>query len=359
MTQGAKFAWKDSALSLFGSDEEKQITKEIAAKSTAWRNAGKNLGTTIYRINRHKLEKWPEEDYGKFFNGDSYVVLNTSKQAGSNDFRFDIHFWIGKYTSNHDYERAAFKAIELDILMDNKPILHREVQGEESNLLKSYFDFFTIMKGNCDTSFRRCGPDAYKMRLFQIVGERKQISVFQIPFKRGNLNSEDVFVIDCGLRIFQFNGDTANKDEKFKATMYVNKIKRERRGKPRLEILEEKTTSSSHRFYKLLPDGTSKENAELPSNDMEMCKVCDSAGTMDKEVLLSGSVERNLLNSDGVYLVNTAKHLFIWIGKNALPHERKSCMGFAHKYLRDKPNPFIPVTVLSEGQRSKEFDGAF
>ena len=59
------------------------------------------------------------------------------------------------------------------------------------------------MKGGCDTGFRRIGPDGYKMRLFQIVGERKQISVTQIPFKRGNLNSEDVFVIDCGLRIYQ------------------------------------------------------------------------------------------------------------------------------------------------------------
>ena len=41
------------------------------------------------------------------------------------------------------------------------------------------------------------------MRLFHIMGERKQISVTQVPLKKGNLNSEDVFVIDCGLRIYQ------------------------------------------------------------------------------------------------------------------------------------------------------------
>lgn len=354
-----KFAWKDSALSLFGSDEGKEISAENAAKSTAWRNAGKELGTSIFRINRHKLEKWLEEDNGKFFAGDSYVVLHTSKQPGSEEFRFDIHFWVGKYTSNEDYARAAFKAIELDVLMEKKAILHREVQGEESNRLKTYFDFFTSMKGNADTGFLRCGADGYKTRLFQIVGERKQISVFQIPFKRGNLNSEDVFVVDCGLRIFQFNGETANKDEKFKATMYVNSIRRERRGKPRLEILDEKTTSVGHRFFKLLPEGQSKENAELPANEIEMCKVGDSLGQMDKEVVATGSLDRSKLSSDAVYLINTGKHLYIYIGKDAHPRERLSSMGFAHKYLASKPNPFIPVTVFTEGQRIKEFNDLF
>ena len=59
------------------------------------------------------------------------------------------------------------------------------------------------MKGGCDTGFRRVTPDSYKTRLFQVVGERKQIAVTQIPLKRGNLNSEDVFIVDCGLRIYQ------------------------------------------------------------------------------------------------------------------------------------------------------------
>lgn len=66
-----------------------------------------------------------------------------------------------------------------------------------------FIDFFTIMKGGCDTGFRRVTPENYKTRLLHIVGERKQISITEIPLKRGNLNSEDVFIVDCGLRIYQ------------------------------------------------------------------------------------------------------------------------------------------------------------
>lgn len=66
-------------------------------------------------------------------------------------------------------------------------------------------DFFTIMKGGYESGFTRVTPDSYKHRLFHIVGEKKQIAVNEISFKRGNLNSEDVFIVDLGLRIFQVN----------------------------------------------------------------------------------------------------------------------------------------------------------
>ena len=29
------------------------------------------------------MTDWPEEDYGKFYNGDSYIILNTYKKEGS------------------------------------------------------------------------------------------------------------------------------------------------------------------------------------------------------------------------------------------------------------------------------------
>ena len=59
------------------------------------------------------------------------------------------------------------------------------------------------MKGGYNSGFTRVTPESYKNRLFHIVGEKKQIAVNEISLKRGNLNSEDVFIVDCGLRIFQ------------------------------------------------------------------------------------------------------------------------------------------------------------
>ncbi|XP_057306705.1 gelsolin-like protein 1 [Hydractinia symbiolongicarpus] len=356
MQKAKQYDWKDSNLALFGSDTEKQVKKDAAATEPAWKNAGQKIGVEIWRINKFKVEKWPKEDYGKFFNGDSYIVLNTYKEQDGDELLYDVHFWIGKYSTQDEYGTAAYKTVELDTLLDDKPIQHREVQSHESNLFKSYFSFFTIMKGGCDSGFRRVTPESYKKRLFHIVGERKKISVTEIPLKRGNLNSEDVFVIDCGLRIYQFNGETANKDEKFRATQYVNQLKSERMGKPRLDILEEKGISPSHTMYKLLPDGKSKEKSGPPENAPSMQRVSDCNGKIAIKEIMSGSIDRSQLDSNDVIIVSTSRSCFVWIGKGASIDERKNCMTFAHNFLQVQPNPFVPVTVLSEGKKSADFD---
>ena len=77
LVKAKKYDWKDSNLALFGSDTEKQVKKESAESEPAWQGAGQKVGLQIWRINKFKVEHWPKEDYGNFFNGDSYIILNT------------------------------------------------------------------------------------------------------------------------------------------------------------------------------------------------------------------------------------------------------------------------------------------
>ena len=37
----------------------------------------------IWRIVKFKVTHWPKEDYGKFYDGDSYIILNTYKKPES------------------------------------------------------------------------------------------------------------------------------------------------------------------------------------------------------------------------------------------------------------------------------------
>jgi len=34
-------------------------------------------------------------------------------------------------------------------------------------------------------------------------------------------------------------------------------------------------------------------------------------------------------------------------------------MAYAHKYVGELPNPFVPITVLTEGNETKEFNEVF
>ena len=42
-----------------------------------------------------------------------------------------------------EYGTAAYKTVELDTFLDDVPIQHREVQGHESALFKTYFPTIT------------------------------------------------------------------------------------------------------------------------------------------------------------------------------------------------------------------------
>lgn len=57
---------------------------------------------------------------------------------------YDVHFWIGRNSTQDEYGTAAYKTVELDTYHDDKPIQHREVEGNESNLFKSYFGKLSV-----------------------------------------------------------------------------------------------------------------------------------------------------------------------------------------------------------------------
>lgn len=46
------------------------------------------------QILRAQVTHWPKEDYGKFYNGDSYILLNTYKEEGS-DVSASMLFTVG------------------------------------------------------------------------------------------------------------------------------------------------------------------------------------------------------------------------------------------------------------------------
>uniref|UniRef100_K1PYK2 Severin n=1 Tax=Magallana gigas TaxID=29159 RepID=K1PYK2_MAGGI len=90
----------DDALNKSVNQAARLVKIESAAScERAWKTAGLKPGIQIWRIVNFKATSWPEEDYGTFFDGDSYIVLNTYKKEDSDALLYDVHFWIGKYST--------------------------------------------------------------------------------------------------------------------------------------------------------------------------------------------------------------------------------------------------------------------
>lgn len=358
MQKPKEYDWKDSNMALFGSDVEKKVKKESAESEPAWHGSGQEVGVEIWRINKFKVEKWPIDEYGSFYSGDSYIILNTYKDEEADALLYDVHFWIGKYSTQDEYGTAAYKTVELDTYHEDKPVQHREVQGRESRLFKTYFDTIIIMKGGCATGFKRVLPEAAPKRLFQVVRDdsSKKTVVKEIPMKAGNLNDEDVFVIDLGLNIYQYNGKTCNKDEKFKAAALVQKLESDRGGKCSTEVLDSTSTSMSHPAMQYFKEGKSKDKTAVAAGEKSMWKLSDAEGRMKFESILEGSLERGQLESNDVFLVDDGEEVFVWIGAEASVDERKNALSYSHEYLKEKEDPFKPVTIIGQGQKCAPFE---
>ncbi|CAG2199147.1 GSN [Mytilus edulis] len=359
-----QYDWKDSNLALFGSDTEKDIKKSSAEKEPAWKKAGLKTGIQIWRIVKFQVIQWPEKDHGKFFDGDSYIILNTYEKEETEHFLYDVHFWIGKYSTSDEYGTAAYKTVELDTYLDDIPIQYREVQGHESKLFRSYFDTITYLHGGAESGFNHVKEDEYKPRLFHFHGDKYGVSVKEVSRKRSNIDSTDVFILDMGAKIFLWYGKGCNKDEKIKGLQYVNSLKDERSGKrTETEILEELTTRNTHKFFKAL-DQEEEEDFDSSSDfvsaktEKELYRLSDASGQMTMSLEKTGHMEQNDLKSDDVFILDTQKELFVWIGNSTTYAERKNAITYAHNYLKKTDHPLVPVSCLTEGKTTEAFQTA-
>lgn len=354
MQKAKEYDWKDSNMALFGSDTEKKVKKESAESEPAWQGAGSEVGLKIWRIVKFQVTDWEEDQYGEFFNGDSYIILNTYKEPEGDELKYDVHFWIGKQSTQDEYGTAAYKTVELDTFLDDKPIQHREVQGHESKLFKSYFDALTTLEGGADTGFKRVLPEAYVTRLFHVKkGANKKITCTEVPAKVGNLSSEDVFIIDNGLRIYQYNGSKCSADEKFKAATEVDKIEGKRAG-CKTDTVEERSSSQNHPALKLLAPGKSDDAGEDAPGERKIFRIKD--GEDMEEVASGDDISKDKLGSDDVYIINTGDHVYCWIGKGASVDERRNGLPYACNYLSGTETPWLPISVVAEGSEPAGFD---
>lgn len=363
LVKAKKYDWKDSNMALVGTDTDRSVKKEAAETEPAWNGAGQHVGVQIWRIVKFKVEHWPKEDYGKFYNGDSYIILNTYKDPDGDQLLYDVHFWIGKYSTQDEYGTAAYKTVELDTLLDDKPVQHREVQNHESKLFRSYFNPIVLMEGGADTGFRHVKPEEYKPRLLHFKAEGKKVSLKEVPINRNRLNSGDVFILDLGQKAIEWCGTSSSNVERFKASQYLPQLSSERNGRVITETVDEDEIDESHEFYEALDkhaveDDDDDEDEPDQARDPKLFRVSDASGALNFTLEKEGDVSYDDFDSSDAFILDVGTDIFLWLGRNCSEQEKQSSMAIVHNYTQESDNPLCPCTSIKEGQRNRAFETA-
>jgi len=347
MEKQKQYNWKDSNMALFGSDLEKKIKQASAKTEHEWE--GTNVpGLYVWRIHNFKVEKVDKADYGQFYDGDSYIVLHVVKQ--NNELQMDIHFWIGKFSSQDEYGTAAYKTVELDNFYGGKPIQHREVMEYESEMFTSYFpnNSITILQGGYDSGFHRVPIEQYKKRLFAFKrGSDRKVTVLEVTFCKGSLNNDQTFVIDEGIIITVWHSPNSKVQEKMHSLQYAENLAQQRHGKAKVVVSDEPILPK-------LPDGNPEKTTLMTHKKIDpvVFKITDEKGHV--EFISLGKFNKSALDSNDVFVVDVGTNVYIWEGKGSAPDERRESFPRAMSYLQSTDHPFAPITVVKEGFESKD-----
>uniref|UniRef100_A0A0N4Z5U2 Gelsolin-like domain-containing protein n=1 Tax=Parastrongyloides trichosuri TaxID=131310 RepID=A0A0N4Z5U2_PARTI len=337
------------------------------SSSSTLKGIGTKPGLEIWRVNKFNLEKLPLSQYGIFYKGDSYVVINTKHNDA-----WDIHFWLGENTSIDEQGTAAIMSVEIDNSLGGIPVQHREIQGHESPLFLSYFKKgLRYFDGGYETGFKHSTDklENFKPRLLKCKGKRN-VRVSQVELSPKSLNLGDVFILDLGLQIFVWMPPASGRLEKIKGIELAELMKKtERNGRPEVILLDSDYDECVD-FWKHFGGKdalkTIKKADEVESDEnywkdnrqkIMLWRVCDKSGKVSVSLAQEGGLTKSNLDTNDAFIVDAVSGgVYVWLGKNSTPTERKKAYAWAEKYLEQAKRPaWTQISRVIEGSEPADF----
>ncbi|XP_037479132.1 villin-4-like [Triticum dicoccoides] len=333
----------------------------------AFRGAGQKDGLEIWRIENFKPVPVPTSSHGKFYMGDSYIILKTTALKNGS-FRHDIHYWLGKDTSQDEAGTAAILTVELDAALGGRAVQYRESQGNETEKLLSYFrPCIMPQPGGVASGFNHVevNEQEHVTRLYVCRGKHV-VHVKEVPFARSSLNHDDIFILDTKSKIFQFNGSNSCIQERGKALEVVQYIKdtfHER--KCEVAAVEDgklMADAEAGEFWALfggfapLPRKTaSEETGEETEAAVKL--LCFNQGQL--EPIGFESLTHDLLETNKCYLLDCGAQMYVWMGRTTSLQQRKGASEAAEKLLTGDSRTKSHVMKMIEGYETVTFKSKF
>ncbi|KAK4485445.1 hypothetical protein RD792_008086 [Penstemon davidsonii] len=357
------------------------MSSSAKALEPAFQGAGQRIGTEIWRIENFQPVPLPKSDYGKFYSGDSYIILQTSPGRGG-AYLYDIHFWLGKDTSQDEAGTAAIKTVELDAVLGGRAVQYRELQGHETDKFLSYFKPCIIpLEGGVASGFKKPEEEEFETRLYICKGKRV-VRLKQVPFSRSSLNHDDVFILDSKDKIFQFNGANSNIQERAKALEVIQFLKEKyHEGTCDVAIVDDgklQAESDSGEFWVLF-GGFAPISKKVATEDDIIPEKTPAQLYRPYELLVTffitlilgsiadgqvktvdGELSKSILENNKCYLLDCGSEVFVWVGRVTQVDERKVAIQAAEDFVASQNRPkSTHITRVIQGYETHSFKSNF
>ncbi|KAM7097041.1 villin-1 isoform 1-T1 [Ciconia maguari] len=329
-------------------------------------------GLQIWRIESMEMVPVPTKSYGNFYEGDCYILLSTRKNGSS--FSYDIHYWLGKESSQDEQGAAAIYATQMDDHLGMVAVQHREVQGHESETFRAYFKQGLIYKkGGVASGMKHVETNTYNIQRLLHVKGKKTVVAREVEMSWKSFNQGDVFLLDLGQLIIQWNGPGSNRNERLKAMTLAKDIRdRERGGRAKVGVVDGENEGASpglmQALTRVLGEKTDIKEAtpddkvdEKLKSSLKLYHISNASGNLVmQEVAVRPLTQDMLLHEDCYILDQGGLKIFVWKGKNANKEEKQQAMSRALGFIKAKNYPdSTSVETENDGSESTIFRQLF
>ncbi|KAE8676622.1 Villin-5 [Hibiscus syriacus] len=357
----------------------------------AFQGAGQKAGLEIWRIEKSCPVSLPTSSYGKIFTCDSYIILKARSLPGeellsfaqecyygtilqgitfaskSGTLRHEIHYWLGKDTSQDEAGAAAVKTIELDVALGGRALQYREVQGNESDKFLSLFKPCIMpQEGGAAAGFKHV-----EKRQMIIVWGCDLIEV--VDMYRGRfllLDPHSTMITSYTgykVQIFQFNGSNTSIQERAKALEVAQYIRDNYHdGECEITSIEDgklMADAASGEFWALFggfaPLLRKSARDEDTTTDSHPTKKLLSIDKGKAEPAKVDSLTRELLATDKCYILDCGLEVYVWMGRSTSLDERKTASKAAEELIQGSDRSKSRLICLIEGFETVIFRSKF
>jgi gelsolin len=380
-----EYDWRDSNVELIGTDIDHQLKYKSAQSEPAWNDGqiGQAAGLHVWRIEDFQVNAWPEEKYGQFHEGDSYIVLHSYKigdKNGQEKLGHDIFFWLGSKTTQDEAGTAAYKTVELDEFLHGVASQHRELQHEPSDDFVSLFTRISILSGGVRSGFTHVDrnekpkPALLLLRIFKHPSARRadSIIVHEVEPVWQSLDENDVFVLEKDDKIWVWQGKNCSPMEKAKAAQVVHDMtiakhvdvevvsQSESRSRTIVNLLGGEDADQSGLKAPRPIVSAKKQGSHRPRR---LYRLSDASGQLAFDIIKDNEPTKKAdLDSNDVYLLDTGSDIWVWQGSGASKAEKAMWIKVAQLYIRrfaDSGDSMeaqaAPVSKVVEGYESPAF----
>ncbi|XP_035411988.1 villin-1 [Cygnus atratus] len=329
-------------------------------------------GIQIWRIESMEMVPVPTKSYGNFYEADCYVLLATRKTG--NNFSYNIHYWLGKESSQDEQGAAAIYTTQMDEHLGSVAVQHREVQGHESETFRAYFKQGLIYKkGGVASGMKHVETNTYNVQRLLHVKGKKNVVAAEVEMSWKSFNRGDVFLLDLGQLIIQWNGPESNRAERLKAMTLAKDIRdRERGGRAKVGVVDGEDEGATPELVQVLLQVLGEKRdikAAIPddkvdqihNSSLKLYHVSDASGNLVIQEIAIRPLTQDMLQHEDCYILDQGGHkIFVWKGKNSNKEEKQQAMSRALGFIKAKNYPSsTSVETENDGSESAIFRQLF